>query len=301
MRATVEYGSKNPCIEYRHHEMTISLAIPILMGDSSHVIFEAEDLNYTLLNDLHLLSNECFTIGAICIPVTNDLETKTNQVYEQILDSSAPKNLLRIWNYVPHINLICEDLENYQRFCRGRAKVFASRGIPMPAASAVGTDNDSLVIYFIATNEPVTNHENPEQVPAYEYPSQYGPRSPSFSRASKTGSNMFISGTAAIKGHQSQHPEDLAKQLDSTLNNLKTMNLMLLDGKGSSGGKGFLKETCIYLRHLENLDLLNSALEESNENLSQIRILKADICRRELLLEIETHQSRFVHLCPKKN
>ena len=57
----------------------------------------------------------------------------------------------------------------------------------VPAACALGSRNGSpLVIYFLASRQPVTPVENPRQISAYDYPAQYGPK-PAFSRASILG------------------------------------------------------------------------------------------------------------------
>ena len=64
-------------------------------------------------------------------------------------------------------------------------------------------------IYFLAGAHPAHILGNPRQVNAYDYPSLYGPRSPSFARASlyrsDSATQLFISGTASVVGHQSQH------------------------------------------------------------------------------------------------
>ena len=61
-----------------------------------------------------------------------------------------------------------------------------------------------LAIGFLAGRAVPRHFENPRQVPAFEYPAQYGPRPPSFSRATavKAGEGrwIFISGTAAVVG-----------------------------------------------------------------------------------------------------
>jgi hypothetical protein len=58
-------------------------------------------------------------------------------------------------------------------------------------------------------------------VSAYDYPRQYGPAAPSFSRAALTPDPLLlISGTASIVGHASVHLGDVTAQLEETLANL---------------------------------------------------------------------------------
>src|SRR6185295_16228459 len=142
-------------------------------------------------------------------------------------------HLYRIWNYVPGINTLTDGFENYRAFCQGRSLAFeaeAGAGFPrvLPAASGVGTHDGCLSVVFVAGSAVPRHVENPEQVPAYRYPAEHGPRAPSFSRATvvQIGDRRFtfISGTSAIKGHATVAPDALLDQLDCTLDNLRLVS-----------------------------------------------------------------------------
>src|SRR5690606_23756156 len=120
-----------------------------------------------------------------------------------------------VWNYVPYINQISEGLEHYRQFNIGRWLAFETlfgRDLRsfMPAASAVGITSNAVMLTFIAGTRQPQYLENPSQVPAYHYPSEYGPRPPSFARAvlvqnthrSPACIQGYLSGTASIEGHQ---------------------------------------------------------------------------------------------------
>src|SRR5205807_5907658 len=121
-----------------------------------------------------------------------------------------------------------EGTERYGSFCAGRYESFARHGYALrtdlPAASAVGMRGRRYQAYFLASKSPGTQVENPWQVSAYDYPPQYGRRSPSFSRATvlRDGgeSLIFIAGTASIVGHETKHPGDVCKQTDETVRNI---------------------------------------------------------------------------------
>ena len=121
--------------------------------------------------------------------------------------------------------------ERYKLFCLGRARAFAavhatSPDIGYPAASAVGKPRGvrTLQVCWLAGREAGTTLENPRQVSAYDYPRQYGPAAPSFSRAALTPDPLLlISGTASIVGHASVHLGDVAAQLEETLANLDNL------------------------------------------------------------------------------
>ncbi|WP_156912647.1 chorismate transformation enzyme, FkbO/Hyg5 family [Methylocaldum szegediense] len=226
------------------------------------------------------------------------VETGTYRAYRRILDLihvAGYKHLVRMWNYLPRINDEYLGLENYQRFCLGRHQAFAEADYlfdrDLPAASAIGAGTDGLLIYFIAARVPGRQIENPRQVSAYRYPLRYGPRSPSFSRATlmEFGGvrQLYLSGTASIVGHETLHPEDAAGQLVETLINVQTV---LDEASHARARLDELGPDCtlkIYLRHRKHFSLAKKTLAETLHPLSPVIFLQGDICRRDLLLEIE--------------
>ena len=94
-----------------------------------------------------------------------------------------------------------------------------------PAATAVGRQDHSgvLQVYWLAGTEPGRPLENPRQVSAFNYPRQYGPAPPRFSRAMLVTGGLLISGTGSILGHASHHAHDLSAQLDEILRNLASL------------------------------------------------------------------------------
>jgi hypothetical protein len=201
--------------------------------------------------------------------------------------------LARIWNYVPAINdLGADDLENYQAFSRGRSLAFEERfGLDfarhVPAASAVGTSGDQLTVIFAAHRTPVRFLENALQTPAFRYPRDYGPRSPSFARAAVAGpvgrSTVFVSGTAAVRGHATVAPHDTLTQLDCTLENIQELSVTA--GENSTAPDRFFK---VYLRHASDFTAVSEVL---NQRLlaprDVVHYLHSDICRSDLNVEIE--------------
>lgn len=226
------------------------------------------------------------------------LEDATVRAYREMIAVAGSRSLVRIWNYVPEINHIAPgQLENYRAFCRGRAHAFEEAfGVGferrLPAASAVGTSDRLLTLLFLATDAPVRHVENPAQIPAYRYPPEHGPKSPSFARATVVGAGQgtrcFISGTAAIRGHASIPTPDTGGQLECTLENLsliaRACGVASLLGSGR-GGAGHFK---VYLRHPADLPIVQARLEAQLFRADDVvTYLHADICRRELTIEIE--------------
>ncbi|MEU4746967.1 reactive intermediate/imine deaminase, partial [Actinosynnema sp. NPDC023658] len=92
--------------------------------------------------------------------------------------------VFRMWNMIDGItDRTARGTEVYADFCVGRGRAFDERGHAMPASTGIGTLGGGIAFYFLAHRSHAAVHlENPLQVPAHEYPSRYGPRSPSFAR-----------------------------------------------------------------------------------------------------------------------
>jgi chorismate lyase / 3-hydroxybenzoate synthase len=206
--------------------------------------------------------------------------------------AAAPTpHILRIWNYLDAINEGDGDGERYRQFCRGRAegmrRAFA-HGFPAATAIGVRDGRHVLRIYWIAARQSGRILENPRQVSAWRYPRQYGPSAPTFARAmhAPTASpQLYVSGTAAIVGHASHHPDDFAAQLHETLANFAT----LLQAAGLPAGLHYgagctLK---IYVRRAQDAACARAMLDGCLPPATTFMLLHGDICRRELLVEID--------------
>jgi len=200
-------------------------------------------------------------------------------------------HLLRMWNYLDAINDGEEDAERYRQFCVGRALGLGSaNGKRLPAATAIGRQRPSqqLQVFWIAARASGTAIENPRQVSAYHYPRAHGPVSPSFSRAMiAPDRTVLVSGTASIVGHVSQHVGDAQAQLAETLRNLATVTAHAGVGGERTRQKDLLK---VYVRDPALVPMIAAQLRETHPGAAPI-FFAGDICRRELLLEIECIQS----------
>jgi len=237
------------------------------------------------------------------------------RVLLQLCTDMQTPNLLRIWNYVPHINALEGETERYRLFNADRRQAFSecqqtvSHG--SPAACALGSFDNTLKIAFLASTLKPQSIENPRQVSAYFYPKQYGTVPPVFSRAALfpqgIGTTLFISGTASIVGHESWHRGDIKAQTRETLQNLNSVltqaNLVVKSGQTEQAysqqpWKLAELQCRVYIRHPEHLQTVQSILQRAG--LIQAAYLKADICRAELLLEIEATASRLYHKFDKR-
>ncbi|MDE1894245.1 MAG: pteridine-dependent deoxygenase [Xanthomonadaceae bacterium] len=210
--------------------------------------------------------------------------------YEQLhrfLAGRRDHHVLRMWNYLGAINQGEGDAERYKHFCDGRASGmgdFFAEGFP--AATAIGHRGDLhlLQIYLLACDQPGHRVENPRQVSAWHYPRQYGRTPPSFARAMTLPARdaLAISGTAAIVGHTSTHQDDLDAQLDETLANLEA----LLGSAGMVAEFDTLSPLKIYVRHGADAARVRAFARQRLPGVP-VLLLHGDICRRELLVEID--------------
>lgn len=203
-------------------------------------------------------------------------------------------HLLRMWNYFPDIHSEFAALDRYQRFCLGRQRAFAAHGVTgereFPAATVIGTATGPIAVYFLAARTAGEPLENPRQVSAYRYPAQYGPASPAFSRGVlkrwNGSTHFYISGTASIVGHETQHTQQLDGQLDEILRNLQT----LVTQAATATDKTFNLESAallkVYVRKRDDLPAVRAHLQRALPRAEPLFCI-GDICRRDLLVEIE--------------
>ncbi len=277
------------------------VGIPVLAGESVESLF-GPATSRGREGSLDLFEAGEWLLGMASVPVTAlTLERETRALYHSILVASGTFHLARIWNYVPAINAAGESgIENYRVFCRGRSLAFEERlgsGFKkiLPSGSAVGTDSNSLTVVFAASRSVPHHFENPLQVPAYEYPEDYGPRSPSFARATvvqgaaASASGIFISGTAAIRGHATMAPGDVRAQLDVTLENLESIAAECgVTLSNAPVGRARMRNFKVYLREARDQRIVAQALESRLLRPGDgVSYLRSDICRKELSVEIE--------------
>ena len=225
-----------------------------------------------------------------------DTNATSARVYDEIISAAEAAgfpHLLRLWNHVGGINENERDLERYKRFSAGRHDAMTSRGYAgktFPAACAVGSSKPGLVVYFVAGKQPGVHVENPRQVAAYEYPPCYGPRSPSFARATvaRLGGTpiVFVSGTSSVVGHDTVHAGNVEAQMEETLRNLDAIIAEAAKKVGSNRGLRDLAVAKIYVRRPADNEVLCARLREALPD-TQLLFLQSDICRKDLLLEID--------------
>jgi len=190
--------------------------------------------------------------------------------------------------------------DNYMVFNAGRFRAFADwlggtarfeRDVA--TASAIGHWGRDLVIHCLATDAPGVAVNNPRQVAPYHYSQRFGPLPPCFARATQLVTPrgmLLVGGTASVRGEDSVHHDDLASQLAETF-----LNLSALVGAAARRRRmsttaellGAFRELRVYYPNRGDAKQIESAVFGTFPALRRLETLHADLCRTELLVEIE--------------
>jgi chorismate lyase / 3-hydroxybenzoate synthase len=244
----------------------------------------------------------------------DDYLTAVETVYLRILGLTADMgypDIARVWNVVGGITEPVDSragTDRYSLFCQARARAFARRSLQqgtMPAATGIGGYDSYTTVYLLATrSREVVRLENPRQVPAYEYPGRYGIQAPSFARAAYVrpggsangggSGDLFVSGTASIVGHETVHRGDVEEQTRTTLENIEALvsgaNLRRhrVDADVALSDLDWVK---VYVKHRRDVEAVRRICGSVLGPGSQVAYTIADVCREDLLVEIEAFAS----------
>jgi len=218
--------------------------------------------------------------------------------------------VIRTWLYLGGIVEGDGEGQRYKELNRARTDFY--QGIPFlsdrlpvhlkeayPASTGIGADGHYLIMSCIALQTPRTDIvamplENPRQTPAFGYGCQYGIKSPKFSRAMALScgayATIFISGTASIINSETQHIGDVERQTDETLDNIaaliseENLSRHYLPQLGTTLDQ--LALVRVYIKRAEDYPKVRAICERRLGNVPTIYAV-ADVCRPELLVEIE--------------
>jgi enamine deaminase RidA (YjgF/YER057c/UK114 family) len=244
-------------------------------------------------------------------------------VYAQTLDAlaqlrqalnrakSSLEQVVRTWFYLGEITELEGPLQRYQELNRARTDFYqdvrfgaAGAGAQLshpiyPASTGIGMTGQGLALSCMAmettrTDRFLTPLENPQQTPAYVYRPSYSPRSPKFSRAMALGLGDYvttwISGTASIVDSESKYPGDVEKQTEQTIENIERLiaaeNFARHGIKGAGATLQDLAKIRVYLKRAEDFEKCKAVCEKRFGPVPTI-YATADVCRPELLVEIE--------------
>jgi len=281
-------GAAATRVDVTDDHLVLDCAMPCLAGTESQILAHGELFDGG--GDGWLLRG-ADTLAGVLLGNGGALADESCQLYRQMFAITRGLNRYRIWNYVPRINAMVDGVENYVAFNAGRHRAFAEQfgniaAQDLSAASAVGVAGGPLAVAFVAGSDPVRNYENPLQTPASRYPARYGENAPLFARGSKVHATdgrtcWHLSGTASIRESETIG-SDFARQFHITLENITGL---LADMAVPAVRQAAWK---IFLRDRKDLGVCQQLMAAAYpEEVPQMVFLEADICRSDLLLEIE--------------
>jgi hypothetical protein len=232
---------------------------------------QAEDA-FSTLN--HLLTNQQFSIGSI----------------------------IRQWNYIENILSNSEGKQNYQEFNNVRSQFYGNNfdKSGYPAATGIGMSKGGVIIEFIALDSDIAISKpinNPEQVAAFCYSENVligkensSKTTPKFERARFLGllkhNAIFISGTASIKGEKTVGVNDPAEQTEVTIHNIQQLYSKEVIESLSVSSNSRYGHARVYIKNREDFEAISHIFRNHFADLPVVYLL-ADICRDDLLVEIE--------------
>ena len=201
-------------------------------------------------------------------------------------------DIVRQWNYIERITDWDGPCQHYQMFNNARSAFYAcSEWVNgYPAATGIGTDLGGVLIDFDAVKfrDPsysVTPIDNKLQVAAHSYSENVLKEAgavkatPKFERAksldSCDGRMIYISGTAAIRGEDSLVGVGVERQYEITMENIRELV--------SDADLEILR---VYLKNVEDYGVIRDRMARECSG-SFLSFMRADVCRSELLIEIE--------------
>ncbi len=269
------------------NQQTITIPLQVLAQSTAYAEFWDDGLpvekivvngGYGLRTTEHLVL--VFQAGDV------ELKSLVADVYQTAYTVSREhgfNHLLRTWNYIDDINGVDQGLERYQSFCVARHEVLEAMNVlalPNPAATAIGSMNGENCFVFLFSQQTGRVIENNRQVPAWQYPKQYSPKQPRFSRAMEVNGLLMCSGTASVVGHETQHLNDFSAQFKECIN-----NVTVLLGESDCTYQLTSGLFRFYLRDQMYLVELQDCIEKSG--IQNFVILYGDVCRENLLVECE--------------
>lgn len=284
--------------------LSVQTSLEVLGSDLfAQYWFTDKEVKQNRYKNVHYAFNQQMLFGHIQLPCSNedDFQQLTELSYQEVfecLKNTGCRHLLRTWNYFPGITKTTathRQINRYELFCSGRLRAMQASEIDnkiYPAATVIGNQNGYLQIYFLASDTPGIAVENPRQTSAYHYPVTDSFTQPLFSRGIlKVWGNrthFYVSGTASIVGYETLHINDVCAQLNEAINHVETLVAHANDQHQTQlNAQDDLLYMKVYIRHSKDVAYIKQVLAARLSSNTPRILLLGDMCRDNLLVEIE--------------
>lgn len=247
-----------------------------------------------------------------------DISTQAKDAFERMKAILRREGLtfghvVRQWNYIESIVGVRRErrksCQNYQAFNDVRTVYYGASDFPRgyPAATGIGQAAGGVILEFMALDAPagvrVLPLSNPRQVDAHRYsggvlvgePIAEVPEktSPKFERAKLVVRGLsgivFVSGTAAVLGQKSVGRRDVEAQTRTTVENIAALagnENLARGGLAPSPEGGVLSYLRAYVKRPADIPKVRRICESAFGPIPALYV-RADVCRPELLVELE--------------
>lgn len=246
--------------------------------------------------------------GGLCADDLNlPVREQSEQAFKKAKEILAAEqmdfgDIVRQWNYLERITDIAHGNQCYQDFNDVRSQFYSSSEwlSGYPAATGIGAQHGGIQIDFNAVKGDVEilPMDNDWQKAAHVYSDEVlishrtdaEKETPKFERGKSLSDHrqemIYISGTAAIRGEESIVNGDVLSQTEITLENIQHL-IGLEEGREKlPEHSGKLELLRVYLKNEEDAQAVKEDLDKLCPNVPVV-YLYADVCREELLVEIE--------------
>ncbi len=305
-RPVVTYVAQKPLVGQL--KMEIAAVDPAIREE---VDIRYGDHNYMVLEDR--TGRELIIGGILPDDMKADALTQSRDVFRKIgaimeKEKFPVNSITRQWNYIERITDFNGERQHYQDFNDARSHFYAQADwseTGYPAATGIGTQLGGIMVELNALikGEGIFNLplDNSLQIAAHCYSQQVllgaedamfkEKTTPKFERARIVGfpdnATVYISGTAAIRGEESVQ-NDITEQTRITMENIDFLTSPEnINAKGEVvDGKRTLRLLRIYIKNPEHLDPVRDYMNAHYGEVAKF-YLYADVCRDELLIEME--------------
>ena len=278
--------------------------------------FEVEHVSESLVILRH--SDIAWAHCAGILPSTEaaGVHERSLSAFERMREALASRGfrydqVVRTWLYLGDIVGPEADTQRYKELNRARADFYQDihflephvpptlNGTVYPASTGIGAGDRDVMMSCIALateRKDVTllPLENPLQTAAFYYGTQHSPQSPKFSRAmaivGRHAAIILVSGTASIVESETRHFGDVEAQTHQTLDNIAALispaNFRRYGYLGVGAALSDLVLARVYIKRQEDYEKTRAVCEKRLGELPTIYAI-ADVCRPELLVEIE--------------
>ncbi|SHE76327.1 hypothetical protein SAMN05444274_102321 [Mariniphaga anaerophila] len=266
----------------------------VLTENGSAMLFKRDDVKVLVGNAQADYASDCHGSSDAAFLAFGELLQKSGIPLDAVV---------RQWNYIENITGFDGSSQRYQEFNNVRTDFYAGHFNEngYPAATGIGMNRGGVIIEFVAVSAPNVLSlplDNPEQVSAHEYSGEVlvgmensCKSTPKFERARYLElfgkKQVFISGTASIRGELTVGIDDPVEQTKVTIQNMQRLySRDVLSAVPGNSLRPVYGHARVYVKNRKDFAAIKKTFKSYYGNLPVVYIV-ADICRENLLMEIE--------------